>query len=558
MFTVYCDDKCLYDTTIDGLILQNPRLDLEVNDPGSFSFTIYPQHPYYNAINKITSVISVYYKNNVVFKGRPIVISRGSYKEKGVTCEGDLAYLLDTIQMPYDYMTGDKHTTVKNLFTEFINAHNRQVEEKKRFTVGHVTVTDSNDYIVRKSSDYVTTWKSINDKLIDMLGGYLVTRYEDDTTYIDYLAEINTISNQDVIFGKNLLSINVENKFDDIYTALLPLGARIESDEESGEEKRLTINDVNGGQNYIEDPEAVAKYGFICTVETFEDITMAENLLKAAKKRLAELCELQSEITLTAADLSGTGVNVNPFMLGRWVNVYASAHGVSGKMLINKISLSLNKPASNTLTLGKMAKALSDFTSKAESANSNLVERVEKVESNAKINEGALSEIKDVAVKQVSFLYASSSSPLTAPDEGWKESTPEWETGRYIWQKKVTVLISGKIIESQAVCIQGAAGEDACFIHIDSSKGTAFKNDSVSTVLSPVIFYGKQRITDIDTLKRVFGSDAHIQWKSRIDEDDQYLIIPPEDERISEDGFKFKISPDDIDTKGIYTCDLEV
>lgn len=558
MFTVYCDDKCVYDTTIDGLMLQDPTLDTATNDPGSFSFTIYPQHPYYNMINKMTSVISVYYKGKVVFRGRPIIISRGSYNQKDVTCEGDLAYLLDTIQMPYDYMTGDKHTTIKSLFSKFIDDHNSQVEERKRFTVGRVTVTDSNDYIVRKSSDYVTTWKSINDKLIDMLGGYIMTRYEDGETYIDYLAEINTISNQDVEFGKNLLSISVENKFDDIYTAILPLGARIESDEDNSEEKRLTISDINDGVTYIEDAEAVKKYGFICTVETFEDITIAENLLKAAKERLAELCELQSEITLTAADLSGTGINVNPFMLGRWVNVYSLPHGVSGKMLINKMHVSLNNPTSNTLTLGKTAKALSDFTSKAESANSNLVERVEKVESNAKINEGALGEIKDVAVKQVDFLYASGDSSTKAPEEGWQENAPEWQSEKYIWQKKVTILINGKVIESQAVCIQGAAGEDACFIHIDSSKGTAFKNDSVSTVLSPVIFYGKQRITDIDTLKKVFGSDAHIQWKSRIDEDDQYLIIPPEDERISEDGFKFKISPDDIDTKGIYTCDLEV
>lgn len=145
---------------------------------------------------------------------------------------------------------------------------------------------------------------------------------------------------------------------------------------------------------------------------------------------------MQSEITLTAADLSGTGINVNPFMLGRWVNVYSLPHGVSGKMLINKMHVSLNNPTSNTLTLGKTAKALSDFTSKAESANSNLVERVEKVESNAKINEGALGEIKDVAVKQVDFLYASGDSSTKAPEEGWQENAPEWQSEKYIWQKK--------------------------------------------------------------------------------------------------------------------------
>lgn len=479
MFTVYCDDKCIYDTTIDGLMLQDPTLDTATNDPGSFSFTIYPQHPYYNMINKMTSVISVYYKGKVVFRGRPIIISRGSYNQKDVTCEGDLAYLLDTIQMPYDYMTGDKHTTIKSLFSKFIDDHNSQVEERKRFTVGRVTVTDSNDYIVRKSSDYVTTWKSINDKLIDMLGGYIMTRYEDGETYIDYLAEINTISNQDVEFGKNLLSISVENKFDDIYTAILPLGARIESDEDNSEEKRLTISDINDGVAYIEDAEAVKKYGFICTVETFEDITIAENLLKAAKERLAELCELQSEITLTAADLSGTGINVNPFMLGRWVNVYSLPHGVSGKMLINKMHVSLNNPTSNTLTLGKTAKALSDFTSKAESANSNLVKRVEKVESNAKINEGAVAEVRDIV-----------NEANTKSDEAnQKADDANAKVDGLVYDNRNYVLGSGNYVEGGETGWTHASESTKDYIDISTYDGyTRISIKKMGSATSPRVF----------------------------------------------------------------------
>ena len=100
--------------------------------------------------------------------------------------------------------------------------------------------------------------------------------------------------------------------------------------------------------------------------------------------------------------------------------------------------------------------------------------------------------------------------------------------------------------------------EIATFIQITSSKGVVFKNTSVSTILSVTVCHGNDRITNITQLKETFGESAHIQWKSQREEDDDFLIIPPEDERVTEDGFKFTISPTDLDTKGIYTCDLEV
>ena len=49
------------------------------------------------------------------------------------------------------------------------------------------------------------------------------------------------------------------------------------------------------------------------------------------------------------------------------------------------------------MTLGKKSKTLTEFNSDSASSNKNIVERVEKVESNAKINEGAVAEARDIA-----------------------------------------------------------------------------------------------------------------------------------------------------------------
>lgn len=106
--------------------------------------------------------------------------------------------------------------------------------------------------------------------------------------------------------------------------------------------------------------------------------------------------------------------------------------------------------------------------------------------------------------------------------------------------------------------IDEIADEVTTLLYIASSQGNVFKNTNVSTVFSVTIFRGTQRITDSRTMKTEFGDGAYLQWKYQTKDSDEYLMVPPEDERILDDGFKFKVSPNDIDTKGIYTCDLIV
>ena len=100
--------------------------------------------------------------------------------------------------------------------------------------------------------------------------------------------------------------------------------------------------------------------------------------------------------------------------------------------------------------------------------------------------------------------------------------------------------------------------EITTLLRIESSRGTVFKNDQVSTVLSVVIYHGTQRITDYATMKSVFGSGAYLQWKwQRLDEE-SYGIISSTDTRFSDNGFKFTLNPEDVDTKVTFMCELIV
>lgn len=91
---------------------------------------------------------------------------------------------------------------------------------------------------------------------------------------------------------------------------------------------------------------------------------------------------------------------------------------------------------------------------------------------------------------------------------------------------------------------------------IESSRGIVFKNNSISTLLSVVIYRGSQRITDMTTLRAAMGSNVYLQWKwQRLDED-SFGVILSTDSRIGNDGFTFTLSPEDVDTKVTFICEL--
>ena len=104
--------------------------------------------------------------------------------------------------------------------------------------------------------------------------------------------------------------------------------------------------------------------------------------------------------------------------------------------------------------------------------------------------------------------------------------------------------------------VDNVRDEITTLLRIESSRGTVFKNNAISTVLSVVIYHGKDRITDIDKLHEVYGSSAYIQWKWQKLDEEEYGIISSADSRMSNDGFSFTLSPDDVDTKVTFMCEL--
>lgn len=373
MYRVYCDEQLLYHSKLQSLKIFGASLELELNKTGSFEFTMQQDHPRYDLVKRMKSIIKVYQGDYLLFRGRALDDSSGFYNAKKIRCEGELSFLLDSQQRPYDY-TG----TIEGYLNLMITRHNEQVEESKWFTVGNVTVTDPNDYIVRSNIDYVDTWTEIEDKLIKLLGGYIIVRHEGWINYIDYLADVTLLSPQKIEFGKNLLDLERLRKGAEIGTALIPLGAKLKDEEGKDTDARLTIASVNDGSDMLLDADAIAQYGTIVKMAIFDDITEPENLLVKGKAYLADLVKLPDTIELTAADLATVDAEISSFHLGTYVQAISRPHGINQLFLVSKLSLNLLSPAANKMTLGAARDGLTGSVAGLTNAQGEILKTVEK------------------------------------------------------------------------------------------------------------------------------------------------------------------------------------
>lgn len=345
MYTIKLDGQLFWDPRVEDLKIIDPKVKLEVNRAGSLTFSVTPSHPLYAQIKKLKSIVEVFKDGVLIFRGRPLDDELDSWNIKSVICEGDLAIFNDSIVRPYDF-TG----TISDYLAMFISNHNSQVEAGKRFTLGTVTVTDPNNYIIRASSDYPKTWAEMEDKLLKILGGYLVIRRVGTTNYLDYLADSNKSSLQVIQLGENLLKVNQERRGEDIATAIIPIGAEIEL--EDGSKTRVDIKSVNNNVDYVYNQQAVDEYGWIFKKVEFRDVSVPANLLTKANQALAESILLLNTIQLTAVDLSMIDINIDDFKIFEYVEVISAAHQLDDMYLIRKMELDLMNPENNTITVG--------------------------------------------------------------------------------------------------------------------------------------------------------------------------------------------------------------
>ena len=144
---------------------------------------------------------------------------------------------------------------------------------------------------------------------------------------------------------KNLLDLTDKIDGADLITRVYPIG-----------NDGLTIAGVNDGATYLANATSEALYGRIDgTLRVDTDDAAA--LKAAAATYLAQNCGLSRGIQVSAADLSGTDITLEPYHIGDSVRVVSPPHGIDTIMTVSKLDTSL-VGGKDSLTLGWGSKTL--------------------------------------------------------------------------------------------------------------------------------------------------------------------------------------------------------
>lgn len=346
MFTVWVDNECIYSPNIidDDYRIMDPVLTEELNKAGSFTFTLPPTNRMYSQIHKMTSDIVIKQDDQDIWWGRVTDEKRDYYKRKHVNCEGILGFLMDSVVRPYDY-EGD----LPPLLQQYISRHNAKVESNKQFTIGTVTVTDSNNYVAYSSTVFPKTLDEINEKLVKTHGGYLFARRSNNVNYLDYLASSGSNSDQVIEFGKNLIDLEEVIDARDVVTVLIPLG-----------KDRLTITSVNGGLDRIESSTGISLFGKIEGTNEWKDVTNATNLKNKGQTWLNNHIQESVSLTVNAVDYNLIDSDVDAIKLGQYVRIVSVPHNLDTYLPCSKKVTHLQDPTKGSFTLGKTYKTLTD------------------------------------------------------------------------------------------------------------------------------------------------------------------------------------------------------
>ena len=427
MYTIKYYGDILHAPYDEELFLVSPEINTGANQSWTLTAQILSSHPYFGELKILKYGIEIYKDGKFFMRGRIMELEQGLNKLYKLYAEDKLAALNDSHCRPYEF-----EGPPEELFEWFINNHNSQVSDEQKLLKGNVTVTDPNNYIARSWENGSDTWSLMNSRLLDTLGGYFVVRYEEDGDYLDWLEDFSLYSSQEIRFGENLVDLNKIVSAEDTYTACIPYGAEIieyvygevdadnvswEADKYytlSGETyiliqtedafnsavsagttiyevtsseatgKKLTIESVNDGKDYLINEAAANNYGIIyapADLVTWDDVTRPENLLTKSSDWLNnEGVMLRESITLTAADLSASGLNIGSFETYQNVMTYIEPLGMQASYLISGMKIDAAASEVLKISIGSTKKTLSSNILDAKKEANSLTQKVDKIE----------------------------------------------------------------------------------------------------------------------------------------------------------------------------------
>ena len=381
-----------------GTVL-SPKLTREVSKGGSLTFTMTHDHPQYDMLQKMSTVVQVRQDNKEIWRGRILNHEADWYNNRAVYCEGALSYFNDSCVTPFNY-----EGTLKQFLQHLIEVHNEQVSQKmKQFELGTVTAAlgdlvvhfgDADKYGV--GEDYGKVWDIIDKMVLKVFGGYAYCTFNSKTglnvlNYCDQAVEEKRTTAQKIEYGVNLLDLTEKTDTNDLYTRIYPLGNKHTVKESKWKykfkwlpgglgkytdehEERYGIMDTDAAtikkylptgfsynleEGWIQSDEAVKKFGVISRIVE-HDMDSSNDTFAAGVQSLQKNHLMVTSYTIKAVDLVDAGEATDRLTFASYAHIISEPHSVDAIMLCSKLVEPLDHPEKKEYTFGMTRRTLTD------------------------------------------------------------------------------------------------------------------------------------------------------------------------------------------------------
>ena len=446
-------------------------------------------------------MIRVLQNEREIFYGEVREITDNLDFTKHIYAVGELAFLFDSIQPQKVYQCSPLQ-----MFTEIINIHNSQVEQKKQFKVGEVSVTDANDYVYH-FTNREDTLTVLRDKLCTPLNGYLKITKVNGERYINLvpIERYGKHCTQEIQFGENLLDYSANSTSVNIATSVIPIGAMLEEENRTskavkGLDEYVTIvgtavDDYHKktDDDYVINDAAVSQFGHIRVTKEWPDVNSPEILREKATEWIKQTQFADLILNVSAFDRNLSDVNIDSFDLGDIVSVWAVPFGMESVTFpVQKKTIYMNDITKNYIVLGN--KFQKSYTSQASTAVEKIKEEIPEISPLLQMaKDNAVTLLTDPTKGYVSYIFDKDGNRTEIWISDNKDSTKatrKWvwnssglgylhlENGE--WKSDVAITMDGAIVAD--IITTGTMLADRIKGGIFEVGGTGFAKDGIINV----------------------------------------------------------------------------
>jgi len=344
-YDVKLDGVSIYDPSELPLTFISPKAVCGLSDAGSFDFVMPRGHVFYNNIVPYGSTIEVFEDGKSIFYGRPTLPKLDFYNSKQVHCEGALAFLNDVVVPPIKVSGGVK-ITMKEYIQALFEYYNKTCRrEDRKLTLGKIEL--KSDQSAKHTWNYETCFDILRTGILPYTGSYVVTRRENDITYVDFVYKFNKVINQPIKMASNLLDLTKSGQ--EFYTAVIAKGA-------SDTVKMLSPMTT--------DNALVQKYGFICAYKEYPNCETIVDLQMQCSVFLKSQQFGGMSFEASATDLHLENSAMEQFMIGSVAKIDSPFHDFANnfRAAISRIEISLDtgEKRATLLTLSQQILTIRD------------------------------------------------------------------------------------------------------------------------------------------------------------------------------------------------------